>query len=247
MSSDFEAFLTALPERQIIPLTGIDILLEDEPHPFEIEHREAIEAHWVAERNANPALFNGRMVLPFSVAVEGGTLKGRSRPIDFATFLYWRRKAERPDGVHIFAHAVPVSSDNAIIAVRMGKHTANPGRIYCAAGSFEPDDFTDGRMDFERNTHREVLEETGLDLSEAERDRDFGLLRSGRSVLLFRRYFLQRDAASVERTIETHIQNDPHPEIDAAVVIREGTYPDNMAAHMKPLITWHFATGRINA
>lgn len=244
MSSDFGIFLDALPERQVMALAGIDIRLENEPHPFETENRLAIDAHWASEAAANPALFNGRMVLPFSVWLENGVLRGESRPIDFATFLYWRRRAERPDGVHIFAHAVPISSDNAIVAVRMGQHTANPGRVYCAAGSFEPGDFTGGRMDFERNTHREVLEETGLDLGAAAREKDYGLLRAARSVLVFRRYFLPYNAAAIERMIATHVENDPEPEIDGAVIIREGIYADNMAAHMKTLIDWHFATGR---
>ncbi len=239
MSFDFGDFLNSLPQGRVVPLRAIDIRLEGEPHPFEMENRAAIDAHWAAESAANPALFNGRMVLPLHAAVDNGVLTGASRPIDFATFLYWRRMAEQ-SGVHIFAHAVPVSADGAIVAVRMAPHTANPGRIYCAAGSFEPEDFAGGRMDFERNTHREVREETGIELDAVDREDGYGIVRTGRAVLVFRRYFLPWDAATLNALIDAHIAAQQESEIDAAVIIRKGDRPQNMAAHMYTLIDFHF-------
>jgi 8-oxo-dGTP pyrophosphatase MutT (NUDIX family) len=237
---DVENFLASLPEGRVIALAAIDMRIECVPHPFEAENRASIERHWEREKAANPALFNGRMVLPFKASIERGALRGVTRPIDFSTFLFWRRKADNAGGIHIFAHAVPVTRDGAIVAVRMAPHTANPGRVYCAAGSFEPDDFVDGRMDFERNAHREVLEETGIDLGQVRREEGYGILRTGRAVLVFRRYFLDEDGAAVAARIARHIASEDQPEIDAAVLIGRGEKPDNLAMHMGPLIDWHF-------
>ena len=53
------------------------------------------------------------------------------------------------------------------MAIRMAAHTVNAGRVYFAAGSFEPSDFRDGLVDADGNMVREVREETGLDIAGA--------------------------------------------------------------------------------
>jgi hypothetical protein len=58
---------------------------------------------------------------------------------------------------------VIVSSDGAVIAIRMGQHTANPGRVYCRGGlAGSRTTWRDGYCDIDGNMAREVLEETGL-------------------------------------------------------------------------------------
>ncbi|MGO4831044.1 hypothetical protein AB4144_01905, partial [Rhizobiaceae sp. 2RAB30] len=59
-------------------------------------------------------------------------------------FMHWRRRPSNDSAQHAFAHAMLVSSDNALVAIRMGAHTASPGSVYFAAGSFEPKDFPGG-------------------------------------------------------------------------------------------------------
>ncbi len=240
MSSDLAGFLDGLPEREVLPLRSIDIRLEEQPHPFEIENRAAIAAHWAKESRANPALFNGRMVLPLTARIADGILEGISRPIEFATFLFWRSRTEKEGGLHIFAHAVPISADGAIIAVRMAPHTANPGRIYCAAGSFEPEDFIGGRLDFSYNTHREVMEETGIDLGGVRHEAGYGLLRAGRTILVFRRYMFEETADAIAARIADHIARQTEHEIDQAVIIRADARPPNLTPHMHCLLDWQF-------
>ena len=76
----------------------------------------------------------------------------------------------------------------------MAAHTANPGRVYFAAGSFEPEDFPGGRVDLHRNMVREVLEETGIDIvGTAARPAPPRACDRNRGTVIFRRYHL--DAA----------------------------------------------------
>lgn len=241
--SDVEAIVAQLPDRTVIAIDDVDIRLSSDPHPFEIEHAETIAENWLRETAANPRLFNGRMVLPRDVRLDGGRLTGTSHVIDFSTFLHWRRQAGPGSGFHLFAYAVLVAADNALVAVRMAPHTANPGKVYFAAGSFEPGDFIDGRMDFRANTFREVLEETGIDLAGTRQDDRYGLLRAGRSVLLFRRHFLDRDAGEIAKAISDHVASDPDPEISGPVIIRDAVLDASTVAHMPPLLAWHFGGG----
>lgn len=237
-----EPLLQRIEDGVVVALRDVDIRLEAEPHPFETENAAAIAAHWARACADNPALFNGQVVLPVSASVEDGILHGVSRPVDFATFLYCLRSADGSGGIHLFANAVMVSRDNAILAGRMAAHTANAGRIYCPAGTFEPQDFVDGRMDFDANTRREVMEETGLDLNDARHEAGYWLMRRGAMVLLFRRVYFDADADSLAARMTAFIESQDEPEMDRAVILRAGDEPDMLTAHMRALIAWHFKT-----
>lgn len=240
MSSDPLEVFAQTQDGVVLAVDGVEVTLSDAIHPFERDNRQAIADNWARELAANPRLFNGRMTLPSSARLDRDVLRGVAHEIDFATFLYWRRTAIGGGSCHIFGYAVPVSGDGALIAVRMGPHTANPGRVYFAAGSFEAADFSNGRMDFDANTRREVLEETGLDLEGTKRDAGLHLLRAGASILVFRRHYLERDAESVAAGIRRHVAGDPDPEIEGPVILRRGDRPSPTVAHMPPLLDWHF-------
>ena len=50
-----------------------------------------------------------------------------------------------------------MTRDGALLAIRMGANTVNPGSVYFAAGSFEPVDFPNGVKPIsEHNMAREV-------------------------------------------------------------------------------------------
>ena len=117
MSFDTDGFLRQLDDNVIVALSDIDIRLTETAHPFETENGAAIAANWERETASNPALFNGRVVLPMRARLEGDVLTGESRPVQFATLLYWARQADNPGGIHLFAFAVPISRDNAIMAI----------------------------------------------------------------------------------------------------------------------------------
>jgi len=234
-----------LPRGVITPVQHVDVRLDSTPHPFELRNRDAIAANWEREHAANPALFNGRMVLLSELALRGTTLTGRCHPVNYATMLYFRKNKGDADIEHSFAFPALVSSDNKLVAIRMAQHTANPGRVYFAAGSFEPADFVDSRCDVPANMMREVMEETGLDISKAATDSRFHIYSIDSSTVIFRRYWLNRDAHSIARSIESFVATEQEPEIEGPVVIDGiGEKPAGMAAHMEAIIDWHFAQRR---
>jgi len=99
---------------------------------------------------------------------------GRSDPRDraiipYSTFLGGAASLRRRTASISSASGDRVA-DGAIIAVRMSEHTANPGQVYCAAGSLDEGDVVEGRCDLLGNMLREVREETGLELSADDAD-----------------------------------------------------------------------------
>lgn len=230
-----------LPRGVIAPIMSFDVRLVDEPHPFELANRDAIAANWAREIAANPALFNGTMVLLSQLIWRDGHLTGRCHAVNYATMLFWRRNKGVAGIEHFFAFPALVARDNALVAIRMGKHTANPGMIYFAAGSFEPDDFVDGRVDAIGNMTREVREETGLDISDVRTDAQFHLYSINHATVLFRRYWLDEEAAEIAGRIERFVVGEAEPEIEGPVVIRSASDDhDGMSVHMRAIVKWHF-------
>jgi 8-oxo-dGTP pyrophosphatase MutT (NUDIX family) len=229
-----------LPRGRIVPVHDVDVRLDPGPHPFELANAEAIEANWLLEKQANPALYNGEMVLPSAITYSDGVLTGRCHTVRYAALLYWRRN--RPQGAeHAFAHAALVTADGALLAIRMGAHTANPGRVYFAAGSFEPMDFPGGRVDLHANMAREVGEETGLDLGRATPEPMHYLYSMNGNTVIFRRYHLAETADVLAARIADFVASEKEPEIDGAVIIRSAAdNPPGLASHMRAIVDWHF-------
>ncbi|MDQ6433573.1 hypothetical protein RB623_05855 [Mesorhizobium sp. LHD-90] len=230
-----------LPRGRLVPVSRIEVRLDPGQHPWEIENAEAIEANWRREVSANPALFDGRTVLLSELTYTGGVLAGRCHAVHYATLLYWRD--HRPTGAeHAFAHAALVCSDGALVAIRMAAHTANPGRVYFAAGSFEPTDVdADGLVDAEGNMVREVREETGLDISAVQHEADYLLFSQDGASVAFRRYHLGETADRVAARVAEYVKAQAQSEIEEAVIIRgRDDIPPGAMPYMKAFIDWHF-------
>jgi len=232
-----------LPRNVILPVDAIDVRLDPGPHPFAVSNAESIAENWRQEMAANPALFDGTVVLLSELAYRDSRLVGRCHAVKYSTFLLWRKRRENSGAEHAYAHAMLVAGDNALVAIRMGRHTVNAGRVYFAAGSFEPIDFRDGMVDVDFNMIREVGEETGLDLSTAERGRRWYALSMPSGTVIFRRYRVAEPADELARRISAFVAAEAEPEIEGPVIIRNAAdLADGLMAHMKPLIEWHFAS-----
>jgi 8-oxo-dGTP pyrophosphatase MutT (NUDIX family) len=231
-----------LPRDTVLPVEIIDVRLDPSPHPLERDNLQAIEENWLRESAINPHIFDGQVALLSELAYDDGRLSGRCHIVRYATFMYWLRNRETPGAGHVFAHAMLVSSDNALVAIRMGKHTVNAGRVYFAAGSFELEDFRDGLVDVDFNMRREVKEETGIDISRATPAKRFYLLSTRSGTVIFRRFRMPMTANAMVSAIKAFVAAEPHPEIEAPVVIHGvSDQPDDLAAYMPALIEWHFA------
>jgi 8-oxo-dGTP pyrophosphatase MutT (NUDIX family) len=230
-----------LPHGVILPVDKIDVVLDPAQHPFERDNAEAIAANWPLEIAEKPALFDGTVVLLSEFGYDGGRLFGRCHAVGYSTFMYWR-KDRVATAAHAFAHPMLVTSDDALIAIRMGAHTVNAGRVYFAAGSFEPEDFVGGVVDAHGNMVREVREETGLDISEARRGERHYALATERGTVIFRRYFLDETADAIASRIRDFVAGEDEPEIEEPIIIRNARHlPEGLMPHMPPMIDWHFS------
>jgi len=233
-----------LPRDVVLPVDEIDVTLDSAPHPFELENLKAIDENWSYETTINPHIYDGAVALLSELSYRDARLIGRCHIVRYATFMYWRRHRQSENAGHAFAHAVLVSSDGALIAIRMGAHTVNAGRVYFAAGSFELEDFRDGKVDVAYNMRREVLEEIGIDLAEAETTpgKRHYLLSTQAGTVIFRRYRMKLTANELVTRIKAFLATQEQPEVSGPIVIHSAIdLPDKLAPHMKPLVEWHFA------
>jgi ADP-ribose pyrophosphatase YjhB (NUDIX family) len=215
-------------ENMAFEVEAFDLSVLPGPHPIFIAHREEIEKNWRQEAAANPHLFNGQMVLQNRLSFRDGVIIGEAHVIPYSTLLWWRKQPDPAGAFHLFGFAVPVSSDGAIIAIRMSERTANPGQVYCAAGSLDLLDIVDGKLDLQANMRREVLEETDLDLSSAKADPQFFASHSRHRVVGFRFYHFDLTAEEMLAHIAAHMVRDEEKEIAGAVAIRSadrGAHP----------------------
>lgn len=215
--------VTGFPEEEtILPVSSIDVRVLPGPHPLYVANEAEIAANWEREVAANPALFNGKLVFLSALSLDGDRVSARGHLVPYSTHLWWRRQKGRTGGYHCFCWAVPISSDGAVIAIRMGPQTANPGLVYCAAGSLEEDDIVGDAVDLHANMEREVREETGLDLAGAvaEPDRFYSIFRE-ETLMSFRFYRFRQTAEEMLATVREHMRHDPEQEIDDVVAIRD--------------------------
>jgi 8-oxo-dGTP pyrophosphatase MutT (NUDIX family) len=243
-----EEFLEWPPEQTVFHVRRVAIRVLPGEHPFFLAEREAIAENWQREIEANPALFNGQMLLQKRVGLDADGLVSEGHVISYSTFLWWRKQTERRGGIHVYAYPVLETSDGALVAIRMGAHTANAGTVYFACGSLEPEDVIDNCCDPDHNMRREVLEETGLDLRHAEADNGYHIAHYRRAVTLFRVFRFDLTGDQMVSRIERHMDVAEDKEIAGAVVIRSAdpnANPYNVG--MLPVLDWYFSQARKEA
>ena len=230
-----------LPRDVVFPVDAVEVRLLPGPHPYETANIGLIEQNWEAETAANPALYDGQVTLLSALAYRDRRLVGACHSVRYATFMYWRRDRSVDIAENAFAQAVPVTSDGALVAARMGAHTSNAGKVYFAAGNFEAEDFSDGIADLDRNMLRELREETGLTLAGLPRDPTYHALVTGSGTGVFRRYYLPDPAEVVEARVRAFLAAEEQPELAEPVVIRgAGERPDGIVKYMVGVTRWHF-------
>ena len=229
------------PEHTIFAVAAIDLRVLPGDHPVHLRNSAAAAANWKQEVAAKPMLFDGRMVFQHRLSVSPRGISGEAYVLPFSTFMWWRKQADKAGGFHLFAYPVIASSDGALVAIKMGAHTANAGQVYFAAGSLDESDIVDGRCDVEGNMRREVGEETGLDLDDAIADAGYHAVHRNRTLTLFRVFRFAKTAEELVADIERHMPDADDQEIAGAVIIRSAD-PTAQPYHgsMVTILDWFF-------
>ncbi len=229
------------PEKTVFAVPAVELRVLGGDHPVHLDNVDAISANWAAEIAANPTLFDGRMVFQRRLEIDSAGIRGEAHVVPFSSFMWWRKQADRSGGFHLFGYPVIASSDGALVAIRMGAHTANAGQVYFAAGSLDEHDIVDGFCDIASNMRREVGEETGLDLDLATADGGYYGVHQNSTVTLFRIFRFSQTAEELVAAIERHMIDDEEQEIAGAVVIRSAD-PTAQPYHgsMVTILDWYF-------
>ncbi len=235
--SDVQDFLKGFPpEAEIFDIASFRLQVLKGPHSWATAHVGEIAENWKREVAANPALFDGQMVLQQQLTFADGHIEGEARMASYSAFLHWRGLGRPPGAHHLFAMPLIMSSDGAVVAIRMGSKTANPGRIYCAAGSMDGDDVVDGLCDLDFSMARELYEETSLRLEEAEAAPGYRGLVMDNTVAVYRLFHYKEDAETLAQRIRRHVAAEPDPEIDGPVIIRDAAPHHDYAYFMLPIL-----------
>ena len=228
------------PEGVLFPVTAARLRVFEGEHPFHVRERAAIDANWDREVAANPAFFNGRMVFQKTLKIVDGAICGEACIVPYSAYLWWRRQPVGADGYHLFGFPALATSDGALVAIRMAGQTANPGKVYFAAGSLDEDDVIDGYCDIDANMRREVREELGLDLDrEAVAEPQLYASHNNNRITIYRIFRFSQTAEELVASIRSRPERDD--EIEDMVIIRS---PDptlhDYGAPMLPFLSWFF-------
>jgi len=217
----------------IIPIHDVDIRFVPEPWPVPRTLREKLPETWARLQRAHPKIWDGRILGVSGVGggpprVEDGVLRGEAREDSFSAFLTWRDQGFPEIGLrNVFGSAVIISSDNAVLLGKMGEWTANASQIYPAAGSLEPGDVVDGQVRVFESLARELTEETGLSIEDAQVGPTFAIF-DGPRVSVARGLHFGSDLAALQAEVRMNL--DPQSERELADVVAVRTRADLEAA-----------------
>jgi 8-oxo-dGTP pyrophosphatase MutT (NUDIX family) len=229
----------AADEPTVVPLHGVDLVLAPRSWPFAGERRQEIAAHFAAIQARQPKLWNGRILLLHSYAVEANALKGAALETDFASFLAWRDWGF-PDASmkNCFGMAALRAADGAFLLGVMGPHTANAGKCYFPSGTLDPHDVTGIVIDLEGSVRRELAEETGLDLADMEARPGWHAVFDGARIAVIKSLRSRERADALRAEILRYLAAETDPELSDIRILRhpseiDATIPRHTAAFLR--------------
>jgi hypothetical protein len=207
---------------EIGAVARIAIALEAYEWPFAAERRGEIDRHFARFQRDRPGVWNGRVLLLKSFAIEGDALRGVCFEADYASFCAWRDWGFPDPNVHnVFAAAALRSADGAYLLGEMAQSTANAGLLYFPCGTPEPADLDrDGMLDLDHNLDRELLEETGIGRGELAAEPGWSVVRDRGFVALIKSLAAPQNGADLRARIVNHIAGEERPELVDIRIVR---------------------------
>ncbi|CAA0094387.1 Uncharacterised protein [Starkeya nomas] len=206
----------------VVEIDRVEMGVTPAPHAFSAEERAGIDALYAERLKANPALWNGRVLILAEHRFEGDALIGRYSECDYAALLWLLgAPASHSRLRNGFAMGALRGADGAFVMARMAPWTANAGRVYFAAGTPDLSDVTaDGRVDLEGSLLREFGEETGTPASDVALTAGWTALVDARRISLMRQIVAREPADAVAARIRAFIAREQRPEIDEVIIVR---------------------------
>jgi len=219
----------------VVALDRLDIVFAPRRWPFAHERRAEIDAHFAERRTRWPQMWNGRILLTGAdYRIADRSLSGTCFEADFASLLAWRDWGF-PDtsAVNCFAMGALRSRDGAFLLGVMGAHTANAGRVYFPAGTPEPADIVDGRLDLAGSVAREIAEETGLTADDYVASPEWHVVRVDARLAAIKLLAVDAPALELQRKVQDFLAGETNPELSGIRIVRG---PGDFDGRMPPFV-----------
>jgi hypothetical protein len=210
-----------MPAPRIVPIDRLDVGVAPFRWPFADARRDDIAAHFEARRRETPQIWNGRILLMRDFAIAGGALHGLYFETGFADFLAWRDwDFPDPAVVNCFPMGALRASDGGWLMGVMSERTANPGRIYFAAGTPDRDDLRGDTVDLLGNVLREIGEETGLTAADLRIAPGWHAVVDGPRVAVMKPVEVPFPAPEARARMLRHLASEREPELRDIRIVR---------------------------
>jgi 8-oxo-dGTP pyrophosphatase MutT (NUDIX family) len=210
---------------RILSIDALDLGFAARPWPFAEAEAERIADHWRARVATQPRLYNGRVLLlgrhTIGAGLRGTTLSGEYFETDFAAFLAWRDFGfPDPTVANAFSMAALVGADGAFLLGEMAAHTANAGATYFPAGTPDPSDVFDGKVDLTASALRELKEETAIVADEVAFAPGWTVVYAPPRIACLKVMRLSEPAEAAKARVEAFLAADPNAELAGMRVVR---------------------------
>ena len=211
---------------RLLHVAELDLKFEPARWAFAERQAASIAAHWARLRKMKPALFNGRVLLLGRRVIEtrpDGALRMRGAyfETDYADYLAWREFGHPGEPVdNCFAMAALRGADGAFLLGEMAPHTYSAGEIYFPAGTPDPNDIVDGRVDLEASVRRELVEETGIEAAETAIAPGWTLVFAPQRIACMKLMTLPVPATRAKARIDGFLASDPLAELSRMHIVR---------------------------
>jgi 8-oxo-dGTP pyrophosphatase MutT (NUDIX family) len=219
---------------RLLEVAKLDLAFEPSRWSFAERRAASIAAHWARVSKTKPALFNGRVLLLGRRAIETRPdgaleLRGAFFATDYADFLACLEFGHPGEPVdNCFSMAALRGADGAFLLGEMAPHTYSAGQIYFPAGTPDPTDVFDGRVDLDASVRRELLEETGLKAGEVVIAPGWTLVFASPRIACMKLMTLTVPAARAKARIDAFLARDPHAEFSRIHIVRDPRDIDEM-------------------
>lgn len=231
------------PSTRFFHIDRLDLRFKPRPWPFAQERRAEIDAFFAEQVRQKPSMWNGRVLLLYHRALEGGVFRGECLETDYASFAAWGHwRWPVRDVWDCFGAAAIVSADNAILLGEMGAHTFNGGAIYLPSGTPDLGDIHDGIVDLEFSVRRELKEETGLDIAEFDEEPGWTVAEHGALLAMIKILRSRQSADELRARILAFNATQKEPELtDIRIVRSEADFEPAMRDFVKAFVAHRFA------
>jgi hypothetical protein len=210
-----------MSEFEVLRIDRLDLTFAERPWPFAQQNRAKIDAHFAARQQANPALWNGAVLMLQDHAIDSAVFSGSFIGVDYASLLTWQDWGRPEAGVtNCFAQGALRAADGAFLLGVMGPRTANAGMVYFPGGTPDRSDIVGTKVDLEGSVWRELHEETGLTQANVMPEPGWTTVLAGSRLAHFKHLKAREAADELRARILNVLSQQRQPELSDIRLVR---------------------------